>query len=139
MYRMKGVIPPMITPFQENGDVDYQGLKTLVSFLKDNVDGLFITGSYGSTALLLPEERKKIAEITMETVDGKIPVIVHVGTADTRSACDLAKQDVYKRQVLHHRPDGRLRNARRRMVPNRRGQLCRRAGGRYGHERHGCV
>ena len=33
MYRMKGVIPPMITPFQENGDVDYQGLKTLVSFL----------------------------------------------------------------------------------------------------------
>lgn len=91
MYRMKGVIPPMITPFLKNGDVDYQGLKTLVSFLKAQVDGLFITGSYGSTALLLPEERKKIAEVTMEVVDGKIPVIVHIGTADTRTAADLAR------------------------------------------------
>lgn len=90
MFRMKGVIPPMITPFKKNGEVDYEGLVTLVSFLRDNVDGLFITGSYGSTALLQPEERKKIAEITMETVADKIPVIVHVGTADTRTAADLA-------------------------------------------------
>ena len=91
MFRMKGVIPPMITPFLENGDVDYEGLVTLVNFLKDHVDGLFITGSYGSTALLQPEERKKIAEITIKTVDGKIPVIIHVGTADTRTAVELTK------------------------------------------------
>jgi len=81
----------MITPFKENGDVDYEGLVTLVSFLKDRVDGLFITGSYGSTALLQPEERKRIAEVTMQTVEGKIPVVVHVGTADTRTAVMLAK------------------------------------------------
>lgn len=91
MYRMKGVIPPMITPFKENGDVDYEGLVTLVNFLKERVDGLFITGSYGSTALLQPDERKKIAEITLETVGGKIPVVVHVGTADSRTAAMLAK------------------------------------------------
>ena len=91
MFRMKGVIPPMITPFKEDGEVDYEGLVTLVTFLRDKVDGLFITGSYGSTALLQPEERKRIAEITMETVADKIPVIVHVGTADTRTAADLAR------------------------------------------------
>lgn len=91
MFRMKGVIPPMITPFLENGEVDYEGLVTLVSFLKQHVDGLFITGSYGSTALLQPEERKKIAEITMQTVDGSIPVIIHVGTADTRTAVELTR------------------------------------------------
>lgn len=91
MFRMKGVIPPMITPFKENGDVDYEGLVTLVNFLKDRVDGLFITGSYGSTALLQPEERKRIAEVTIETVAGQIPVVVHVGTADTRTAAMLAK------------------------------------------------
>lgn len=91
MFRMKGVIPPMISPFKEDGEVDYEGLVTLVTFLRDKVDGLFITGSYGSTALLQPEERKRIAEITMETVADKIPVIVHVGTADTRTAADLAR------------------------------------------------
>lgn len=91
MFRMKGVIPPMITPFKENGEVDYEGLVTLVNFLAEKVDGLFITGSYGSTALLSVEERKKIAEITMKTVAGRIPVIVHVGTADTGSAVELTR------------------------------------------------
>lgn len=91
MFRMKGVIPPMITPFTENGDVDYEGLVTLVNFLRERVDGLFITGSYGSTALLSVQERKRIAEVVMETVAGKIPVVVHVGTADTRSAVELTR------------------------------------------------
>lgn len=91
MFRMKGVIPPMITPFKENGDVDYDGLVTLVNFLRERVDGLFITGSYGSTALLSVQERKRIAEVVMETVAGKIPVVVHVGTADTRSAVELTR------------------------------------------------
>lgn len=90
MFRMKGVIPPMITPFKENGEVDYEGLATLAGFLKDKVDGLFITGSYGSAALLQMEERKKIARTVMETVGDAIPVIVHVGTADSLSAAELA-------------------------------------------------
>lgn len=90
MFRMKGVIPPMITPFKENGEVDYEGLSTLAGFLKDKVDGLFITGSYGSAALLQVEERKKIAQTVMETVGDAIPVIVHVGTADSLSAAELA-------------------------------------------------
>lgn len=90
MFRMKGVIPPMVTPFLENGDVDFNGLVTLVNYLKEHVDGLFITGSYGSTALLQIDERKKIAEVVMKTVDAKIPVIVHVGTADSRSSAELS-------------------------------------------------
>lgn len=90
MYRMKGVIPPMITPFKENGEVDYESLVTLVNFLKNEVHGLFITGSYGSTALLQPDERKKITEVVMDTVAGKIPVTVHVGTADSKTAAELA-------------------------------------------------
>lgn len=37
MYKMKGVIPPMVTPFLENGDVDYPGLVTLVGFLMASI------------------------------------------------------------------------------------------------------
>jgi dihydrodipicolinate synthase/N-acetylneuraminate lyase len=80
----------MITPFLETGEVDYTGLNVLIDFLKKHVHGLFITGSYGSTVLLQNDERKKIAEATMKAVDDAIPVIVHVGTADSRSAADLA-------------------------------------------------
>lgn len=51
MYKMKGCIPPMVTPFKENGDLDKESLEKLVSFLSDNVQGLFINGSYGQELL----------------------------------------------------------------------------------------
>ena len=86
MFQMYGVVPPMITPFQENGEVDYDSLKTLVGFLSENVDGLFITGSYGGGALMTEEERRGVAETTINTASGRLPVIVHVGTADSLSA-----------------------------------------------------
>lgn len=91
MFKMKGVVPPVITPFLENGDVDLEGVKTLTHFLKYNVDGLFITGSYGSGVLLTNEERMQITETTILEAAGQIPVIVHVGTADSRSAALLAR------------------------------------------------
>ncbi|NLJ80969.1 MAG: dihydrodipicolinate synthase family protein [Firmicutes bacterium] len=92
MFRMKGVNPPMITPFLENGDVDYDGLKTLVSFLRERVDGLFITGSYGSGALMSVEERKKVTEITVKAAADKIPVTVMAGTTNNRQTMELVQQ-----------------------------------------------
>lgn len=94
MFQMYGVVPPMITPFYENGAVDYESLKKLVTFLRDNVDGLFINGSYGAGVLMTEEERRKVAEITMEAAGDKIPVIVQVGTADSLSAARLTKHAV---------------------------------------------
>jgi len=84
----------MITPFCENGEVDYAALEELVKFLRGRVNGLFILGSYGSGAMMNAEERKKAAETVMRTVNGKIPVIVHVGSTNSMTSCDLAKHAV---------------------------------------------
>ncbi|MDI3548730.1 MAG: hypothetical protein PWR10_2382 [Halanaerobiales bacterium] len=84
----------MLTPFKENGDVDYEGLETLVAFLRENVDGLFITGSYGSGAMMDVEERKKVLEVTMKTVAGKIPVIVMVGSTNSKTSTELTRHAV---------------------------------------------
>ena len=46
MFKLKGVIPPMITPFQEDGTLDEKSLIHLVEYLSERVDGLFICGSY---------------------------------------------------------------------------------------------
>lgn len=91
LFKMKGVVPPMITPFKENGEVDYKGLEKLVSFLKENVNGLFITGSYGSGAMMSNAERKKVVETTIKVVDGKIPVVVQTGTTNNKATIDLTK------------------------------------------------
>jgi len=94
MFRMKGVIPPMITPFSKDGEVDYAALKTLTGFLKNEVDGLFITGSYGSGVMMTEEERMKVTETVVHEVEGKIPVIAMVGTADSRSVMRLTEHAV---------------------------------------------
>lgn len=91
MFKLKGVVPPMITPFDRKGDLDIASLEKLVAFLKDRVNGLFICGSYGSGPLMNVEERKKVAEITVRVVDGKIPVIAHTGTTNTRDTVALTR------------------------------------------------
>lgn len=90
MNKMYGVVPPMITPFKMNGDLDVGGLKTLVQFLSKNVDGLFITGSYGGGPLMSIDERKMVVEVTMDTISGDIPVIPMVGTTNTKDSVELA-------------------------------------------------
>jgi len=74
MFKLKGVIPPMITPFNREGNLDIKNLEKLVTFLKDHVNGLYICGSYGSGPMMSIEERKKVNEVTIKVVDGKIPM-----------------------------------------------------------------
>ena len=91
MFKLKGVIPPMITPFTKEGDVDIGSLRELVAFLKDRVNGLYICGSYGSGPLMSVEERKLTAEVIVKVVGGKIPIVAHTGTTNTRDTVELTK------------------------------------------------
>lgn len=91
MFKMKGVVPPMITPFKESGEVDYESLKTLSEYLSDNVDGLFVTGSYGAAPMMSVDERKKVVETIIDSVAGEIPIVAHVGTTNSRDSSILAK------------------------------------------------
>lgn len=91
MYKMQGVVPPMLTPFKENGDLDEKGLSDLVTFLKEKVHGVFITGSYGSGALMDLEERKKVVEVVSKVNNKKVDVVVMVGSTNNRTSVDLAK------------------------------------------------
>jgi dihydrodipicolinate synthase/N-acetylneuraminate lyase len=90
VFKLQGVIPPMITPFDEKGDLDVRALEKLVQFLSTRVQGLFICGSYGSGPMMSVEERKKVAEITKRIVGGKIPIIVHTGTTNNRDTVELS-------------------------------------------------
>jgi len=91
MFKLKGVVPPMITPFDKEGNLDTENLEKLVTFLKDKVDGLYICGSYGSGPMMSVKERKKVTEITVKVVDAKIPIVAHTGTTNTRDTVELTK------------------------------------------------
>jgi dihydrodipicolinate synthase/N-acetylneuraminate lyase len=81
----------MVTPFTENGDLDTDGLVSLVRFLREKVHGLFVTGSYGAGPMMSTEERKQVTEIAVREADGKVPVVTMVGAPNTREAVDLAR------------------------------------------------
>jgi len=54
------------------------------------VHGLFICGTYGSGALLEADQRKKVAKIVAKKIDGKISLVVHVGSTNTKTVVNLA-------------------------------------------------
>lgn len=91
MFKLHGSVPPMITPFTQDGRLDIAGLETLVTFLADKVHGLFITGSYGAGPMMSLAERKQTAEVTIKTAKGKVPVIVMVGSTNNKDSVELAK------------------------------------------------
>lgn len=89
--RFQGIIAAVVTPFTEEGAVDFEKLRPLCRFLKAHVQGIFVSGTYGSVALLHADERRRIAETVMEEVRGALGVLVHVGSADTATTLDLAR------------------------------------------------
>jgi dihydrodipicolinate synthase/N-acetylneuraminate lyase len=91
MFKMYGIVPPMITPFDEEGNVDVTNLEKLVSFLMEKVDGLFICGSYGCGPLMSVKEREKVAEVTKKVVVNKVPIVVHTGTTNTKETVELSR------------------------------------------------
>ncbi len=88
----QGTGTALITPFDEDLNVDYTDLKKLVKFQLDNkVDFLVVLGTTGESAVIDDDERKKIIETVITEVNGKIPVVVGTGTNDTRKVVQLNK------------------------------------------------
>ncbi|MGM0366247.1 MAG: dihydrodipicolinate synthase family protein [Actinomycetota bacterium] len=87
----KGIIPPLVTSFDKNGNIYEKGQREIIEFLIPYIDGVYPCGTYGSGPLMKVEERKKVAEIIIDQINGRIPTIIHVGSANTRDTVQLAK------------------------------------------------
>ena len=86
----KGSLVAMITPFAESGEVDEKGIKELVEFhIKNRTNGIVPCGTTGESPTLSHEEHKKVIDITIEAVAGRVPVIAGTGSNSTREAFDL--------------------------------------------------
>ena len=90
MYR--GILIPVITPFHEDSSIDVETLRQLVDFyFSAKVQGLFALGSSGQGPALSESERRMVAEVIIDQAKDRVPVIIHVGCADTPTTVALAK------------------------------------------------
>lgn len=88
----KGVIPATISMFNEREELDEQGTRELIRFLLDRgVEGFYLCGSTGEGPLMTSEERMREVEIVMDEIDGRVPVVVHVGAISTKLSIELAQ------------------------------------------------
>lgn len=92
IQQITGVLPAMLTMFDENENVDVRRTREMVEFLlRNNIGGLYLTGSTGEGFLMDQDERKLVVDTVIEQVNGRCPVIVHVGDIGTRKSIQLAK------------------------------------------------
>ncbi len=91
MEKFHGALVAMVTPFVD-GKVDEQGLVDLIEFqIKNGTHGIVPVGTTGESATLNIAEHKRVIELTVETVAGRIPVIAGTGANNTLEAVELAE------------------------------------------------
>ncbi|MFW6381613.1 MAG: dihydrodipicolinate synthase family protein, partial [Bacillota bacterium] len=92
LENLSGLIPPMVTPFTDDEEVDLGQLRAEVNYLTQfDIAGLGVTGSTGEGVLLTDEEVRLITETVVDEVDGEIPVITGIIRNSTREALKTAR------------------------------------------------
>ncbi len=91
MQRWTGIWPALVTPLTGDERINVPVTRRLVDHLiAAGVGGFYVCGGTGEGILLPLVERKRMAEVVVEQVGGRAPVIVHVGAAATADALTLA-------------------------------------------------
>jgi 4-hydroxy-tetrahydrodipicolinate synthase len=90
MADIKGIIPAMVTPLNDQEELDEAALRRLVNYLIERgVHGLFPVGSQGEFYALSAEEKHRVWEIVVEEAAGKVPVYAGTGAITTRQVIEL--------------------------------------------------
>ncbi len=88
----RGVICPILTPFDSQGRIDFTALRRLVDFLVEHgVDGLLPGGTTGEGMLLNSEERKQLVEVVVDQAAGRVKVLAHTGSITTAETVELSR------------------------------------------------
>ena len=85
--QFSGIIPPLVTPFTAEGEIDEKLLRGQARFmLSKGVHGVCMGGSTGEGHTLTRAELKRTVEITLEEVGDKVPVVAGIIVNSTRQA-----------------------------------------------------
>jgi 4-hydroxy-tetrahydrodipicolinate synthase len=96
-----------VTPFTKDSEVDEPALRKLVEWqISEGIHFLVPCGSTGEAATLTAEEHRRVVEITVEVVNGRVPVVAGAGSNDTARAVALSKvmKEAGATHLLHVSP-----------------------------------
>ncbi|HII07298.1 MAG TPA: 4-hydroxy-tetrahydrodipicolinate synthase [Methanotrichaceae archaeon] len=86
----EGVLPAIITPFKEDGELDEEGFRGNIEFFGEaGVSGIVPCGTTGESATLTFEEHKKVVEVAVDS--SQVLVVAGTGSNNTSEAVELTK------------------------------------------------
>ncbi len=92
-FEIKGVLPPMITPFKEDGSVDFGKFeRNIKKWNKTGLTGYLVLGSNGETPYISEEEKLELIRLTVKNASPEKIVMVGTGLESTQATIDLTNK-----------------------------------------------
>jgi 4-hydroxy-tetrahydrodipicolinate synthase len=92
MFRPYGVIPALVTPLDQEGELLEQGLRDVLDHvIAGGVHGVFVMGSSGEIYGLDDAQKRRVVEITVEHVNGRVPIYAGASEITTRGCIRTAR------------------------------------------------
>lgn len=87
------IMTAMVTPFDKDGNVDYELLKKLIDhLLSTGTDGILVSGTTGEGPTLTEEEKIELIEKTVEYVARRVPVVAGTGSNNTKATIEYTNK-----------------------------------------------
>lgn len=84
----------LITPFKNDGSVDYEALLRLVEYqVQNGVDFLCVLGTTAETPTLTEEEKRQIKKVVIERVNGRVPILLGISSNCTQTVLNTLKNE----------------------------------------------
>ncbi|MFQ3335621.1 MAG: 4-hydroxy-tetrahydrodipicolinate synthase [Candidatus Arcticimaribacter sp.] len=92
MKFLRGSGVAMITPFNKEGEVDYDAVVKVVDhIISGGIDYIVVMGTTAETATLFEEERSKVVSLIVETTNNRVPLVLGIGGNNTASVVSKIK------------------------------------------------
>lgn len=88
----KGCGTALVTPFTEDGNIDFEQLRKLIDFqIWEGIDSLIICGTTGESATMTLEEKKEVIKFAVQIARRRVPIIAGTGSNNTKASIELSK------------------------------------------------
>jgi 4-hydroxy-tetrahydrodipicolinate synthase len=87
------VLTAIVTPFSDDGSIDYEAFRDLANHLLDNgSDGFVVAGTTGESPTLSDDERLELFRVAVDAVDGRGTIVAGTGTYSTAHSVHLTRE-----------------------------------------------
>ncbi len=92
MSKFRGAFVAIVTPFTDDGRIDEKGLRELIEFqIESGTHGIVPCGTTGESATMSHEEHHLVVELTIDQVNGRVPVLAGAGSNSTSESIELTR------------------------------------------------